>query len=48
LDATWELRIGPANRFRVFYRVDEQRVRVLAIGVKSRQRLWIGGKEFHL
>jgi plasmid stabilization system protein ParE len=47
--ATWEIRFGPNNRFRVFYRVDEeQRVRVLAIGVKERNRLWIGGKEIQL
>lgn len=44
--ATWEIRFGPDNRFRVLYRVDERkRVRVLAIGVKQRNRLLIGGKE---
>jgi hypothetical protein len=48
--ATWELRCGPRNRFRVFYEVDEseQRVRVLAIGVKEGNRLWIGGEEFRV
>jgi plasmid stabilization system protein ParE len=46
LNATWELRFGPKNRFRVFYRVDEQqRVRVLAVGIKTRNRLLVGGKE---
>jgi len=45
---TKELRLGPDNRFRVFYRVEGQRVRVLGIGVKRRQRLWVGGKEFQL
>lgn len=48
--ATWELRFGPDNRFRVFYEVDnvEQIVWVLAIGVKVRERLLIGGEEFPL
>jgi mRNA-degrading endonuclease RelE of RelBE toxin-antitoxin system len=46
--ATWELRFGPRNRFRAFYEVDltEQTVSVLAIGVKERNRLWIGGEEY--
>lgn len=46
-EAEWELRLGPGNRFRVFYDVDrEQRqVRILAIGVKERNRLFIGGEE---
>ena len=47
--ATWEIRFGPANRFRVFYRVDEQqRVRILAVGVKEGNRLRVGGKEIQL
>jgi mRNA-degrading endonuclease RelE of RelBE toxin-antitoxin system len=47
-EATWELRCGPDNRFRVFYAVDTeaQAVRVLAIGVKDRSRLIIGGEEY--
>jgi hypothetical protein len=42
------LRFGPRNRFRAFYEVDltEQTVSVLAIGVKERNRLWIGGEEY--
>jgi hypothetical protein len=46
--ADWELRLGPDNRFRVFYQVnaDSREVRVLAIGVKDRNRLLIGGEEF--
>jgi hypothetical protein len=50
LGVRWELRLGPSNRFRVFYRVDaEQRqVRVLAIGVKVRNRLFIAGEEVKL
>jgi hypothetical protein len=50
LGARWELRFGPDNRFRVFYRVDsEQRqVRILAIAVKVRNRLFLAGKEVKL
>lgn len=46
--ATWELRLGPANRFRVFYEIDftTRSVQVLAIGVKERDKLYIGGEEF--
>ena len=46
--ASWELRCGPDNRFRVFYDVDSasQAVQVLAIGVKDRSRLLIGGEEY--
>jgi mRNA-degrading endonuclease RelE of RelBE toxin-antitoxin system len=46
--ATWELRFGPQNQFRVFYEVnaDAHEVHVLAIGVKERDRLFIGGKEY--
>lgn len=46
--SSWELRCGPDNRFRVFYEVDStaQEVQVLAIGVKDRNRLSIGGEEY--
>jgi hypothetical protein len=46
--ASWELRCGPANRFRIFYDVDyaSRAVQVLAIGVKDRSRLLIGGEEY--
>jgi len=46
----WELRFGPNNRFRVFYRVDaiNYQVRIFAIGVKIGNRLFIGGEEFIL
>ena len=42
--ADWELRIGP---FRVFYDVDADicLVRILMVGVKQGNRLFIGGKE---
>jgi mRNA-degrading endonuclease RelE of RelBE toxin-antitoxin system len=46
--AEWELRLGPDNRFRVFYQVDRQgrTARVLAVGIKEKSRLLIGGEEF--
>src|ERR1043166_3661304 len=42
--ATWELRFGPKNSFRVFYDVnqEEKTVSVLAIGAKERNQLFIG------
>lgn len=50
LGARWELRFGPDNRFRVFYRVDaeERHVRILAIAVKERNRLFLAGEEVEL
>ena len=47
-DATWELRFGLDNRFRVLYEVDPQKkaVSILAIGTKDRNRLLIGTEEF--
>jgi plasmid stabilization system protein ParE len=50
LGARWELRLGPDNRFRVFYRVDAERrqVRILAVAVKERNRLFIAGEEVEL
>jgi uncharacterized GH25 family protein len=46
--ADWELRLGPKNRFRVFYQINAEghQVRILAVGVKDRNRLLIGGEEF--
>jgi hypothetical protein len=46
--ADWELRLGPDNRFRVFYQVNAERreVCILAVGVKIRSKLFIGGEEF--
>ncbi len=45
--ATWELRFGPNNRFRVFYEIDveEKIVWILAVGVKDGNRLMIGREE---
>jgi hypothetical protein len=50
LDADWELRFGPDNRFRVFYSVDAatRSVQIMAIGVKKGNRLAIAGEEFEL
>ena len=47
-DASWELRCGPNNRFRVFYEVDSasQMVWVLAIGLKDHNRHLIGGEDY--
>ena len=46
----WELRFGPDNRFRVYYAVERKhfRVLILAVGVKQRDRLTIGGEEVTL
>jgi hypothetical protein len=48
--AEWELRFGPNNRFRVFYQIDHEsrEVRIVAIGVKDRNRLMVGGEEVTL
>ena len=46
--APWELRIGA---FRVYYDVEktpEPVVSILAVGMKRRNRLWIGGEEIRL
>jgi mRNA-degrading endonuclease RelE of RelBE toxin-antitoxin system len=45
--AEWEIRFGPKNRFRVFYQIDKEnrRVRIVAVGEKVRNRLFVGGEE---
>jgi mRNA-degrading endonuclease RelE of RelBE toxin-antitoxin system len=47
LNADWEIRFGPNNRFRVLYRVDRNQriVYILAIGEKVHNRLKIGNEE---
>jgi mRNA-degrading endonuclease RelE of RelBE toxin-antitoxin system len=49
-EAEWEIRFGSNKRFRVFYEVDREigTVFILAIGVKIRDRLYIGGEEVQL
>jgi hypothetical protein len=46
----WELLFGPNNRFRVFYQVDPEtrEVRIVAVGMKDRNRLLVGGEEVSL
>lgn len=47
----WEIRFGhPDNRFRVFYRIDDEtlQVRILALLVKRNNRLLFGSEEFEL
>lgn len=48
--ATWEIRFGPESRFRVLYDIEQQArvVKILAIGEKSRDRLFIAGEEVEL
>ncbi len=48
--ARWELRFGDDNEFRIFYSVypDQSKVHILAIGIKIREHLYIGGKEVKL
>jgi len=50
LEATWEIRFGPGNRFRVLYDIDQEArvVQIMAIGEKQRERLFIGGEEVQL
>jgi hypothetical protein len=49
-DATWELRFGPGNRFRVLYGIDEngREVQIQAIGVKEGNRLLVAVMEVDL
>ncbi len=50
IQAEWEIRFGPNNRFRVFYQIeaDARVVQILAIGEKRGDRLQIGGEEIIL
>ena len=45
--ADWELRVG---RYRVFYDIDENAhvVRIIAVGYKEHNDLYIEGKKFEL
>jgi mRNA-degrading endonuclease RelE of RelBE toxin-antitoxin system len=47
LGATWELRFGQNNRFRVFYETnyEQKEVYILGIGVKVGNQLFIGTEE---
>ncbi|PWH13492.1 MAG: addiction module toxin RelE [Anaerolineae bacterium] len=48
--ARWELRFDANNEFRLFYSIypEKAEVHILAIGIKVRERLYIGGKEVKL
>jgi len=50
IGANWEVRFGPDNCFRVFYRVDgdNQQVIILVIGEKRGSGLFIGGEEVEI
>lgn len=50
VEADWELRFGPNNRFRAFYtmNISQREVDLVAIGVKQGQKLFIGGEEVEL
>jgi len=50
IDADWEIRFGPDNRFRVFYQVDRENtaVYILAVGVKPKNQLFIGKEVIEL
>lgn len=50
LNATWEMRCGMNNRYRVFYDIDveDRIVVVLAVGRKLGGRLYIGNEELEL
>ena len=49
-EATWEMRFGPKNCFRVLYGIDEEKreVQIQAIGVKKGNRLFVAGEEVEL
>jgi hypothetical protein len=48
--ATWEIRFGPDNRFRVYYdvAVGQAKVSILAIGIKRGSQVLIGEEEMQL
>lgn len=48
--ATWEIRFGPQNRFRVYYdvAVGQAIVSILAIGLKRGNQVVIGGEEMQI
>jgi mRNA-degrading endonuclease RelE of RelBE toxin-antitoxin system len=48
IGATWEVRCGPRNSFRIFYDIhrDQRLVVVLAIARKVRNQLFVGREKF--
>lgn len=49
-EATWEIRFGPDNCFRMLYGIDKanREVQIQAIGVKEGNRLLVAGEEVEL
>ena len=49
-EAQWEIRFGPRNCFRDLYDIDHESraVRILAIGEKRGNHLFVGGEEIEL
>ena len=47
MGSDWEIRFGPNNRFRVFYTIEHEmkQVSILAVGIKQKHRLVVGGEE---
>lgn len=45
MDATWQLRFGPMNAYRVFYNIDftQRKVDLVSTGIKQRTRLFVDG-----
>jgi hypothetical protein len=50
VEADWELRFGPNNRFRAFYTINmgQREVSIVAMGLKQGNKLFIGGEEVEL
>ena len=50
LESVYELRFGPENKYRVFYKIehDLNRVYILSIGVKDREKLKVGWEVIEL
>lgn len=50
IEADWELRFGPNNRFRAFYTINigQREVYIVAISVKQGNKLFMGGEEVEL
>lgn len=49
-EATWELRFGPENTFRAYYdvKLQQREVHILALGIKLRDKVYIGEEEIDL
>ena len=47
---SWEIRFGPKNQVRAYYDINYEQwmVKVQAIGIKIREKVYIAGKEIQL